>query len=145
MPLKKSQRSLKNWGKQKWRTSDGKPSKGKKRYLPDKAWKSLTKSEKAATNRAKATFLAVDIFQQIILHLNEEFNVSVCAVTGNESRVKKDWGWSTMIASDNYDYTIFKTLEYLFRDSDINFIDGDPTEIVVEEIVQTIVRGLPLM
>jgi hypothetical protein len=44
MPLKKSQRSLKDWGKQKWRTSDGKPSKGKKRYLPDKA----------ATNRAKA-------------------------------------------------------------------------------------------
>ena len=31
-----------------------KPSKGKKRYLPDAAWKSLTKSEKAATNRAKA-------------------------------------------------------------------------------------------
>ena len=54
MPLKKSQRSLKNWSKQKWRTSYGKPSKGKKRYLPDKAWKSLTKSEKAATNRAKA-------------------------------------------------------------------------------------------
>ena len=54
MPLKKSQRSLKDWGKQKWRTSSGKPSKGKRRYLPDKAWKSLTKSEKAATNRAKA-------------------------------------------------------------------------------------------
>jgi len=54
MPLKKSQRSLKDWGKQKWRTSDGKPSKGKKRYLPDKAWKSLSKSEKAATNKAKA-------------------------------------------------------------------------------------------
>ena len=54
MPLKKSQRSLTNWGKPTWRTSDGKPSKGKKSYLPDKAWKSLTKSEKAATNRAKA-------------------------------------------------------------------------------------------
>ena len=54
MPLKKSQRSLKDWGKQKWRTSDGKPSKGKKRYLPDKAWKALSSSEKAATNRAKA-------------------------------------------------------------------------------------------
>ena len=48
------QRSLLNWGKQKWRTSDGSPSKGKKRYLPDKAWKSLSASEKAATNRAKA-------------------------------------------------------------------------------------------
>ena len=54
MPLKKSQRSLKNWTKQKWRTSSGKKSEGKRRYLPDKAWKSLSAKEKAATNRAKA-------------------------------------------------------------------------------------------
>ncbi len=54
MALAKSQRSLKKWTKQKWRTSDGKPSKGKKRYLPDAAWKALSPSEKAATNRAKA-------------------------------------------------------------------------------------------
>ena len=54
MPLKKSQRSLKRWTQQKWRTSDGKPSKGKKRYLPDAAWKALTPAEKRATNRAKA-------------------------------------------------------------------------------------------
>ena len=54
MALAKSQKSLKDWGKQKWRTSDGSPSKGKKRYLPDAAWKSLSSSEKAATNRAKA-------------------------------------------------------------------------------------------
>jgi hypothetical protein len=51
--MKDSQKSLKDWTAQKWRTSDGKPSKGKKRYLPDAAWKSLTASEKAATNRAK--------------------------------------------------------------------------------------------
>ncbi len=54
MALAKSQQSLKNWGSQKWRTSDGKPSKGKKRYLPDAAWKALTPAEKAATNKAKA-------------------------------------------------------------------------------------------
>ena len=54
MPLKKSQKSLKKWTKQKWRTSDGKPSKGKKRYLPDAAWKALSAAEKRATNRAKA-------------------------------------------------------------------------------------------
>ena len=54
MALAKSQTSLKKWTKQKWRTSDGKPSKGKKRYLPAAAWKALSKSEKAATNRAKA-------------------------------------------------------------------------------------------
>ena len=54
MPLAKSQQSLKNWSNQKWRTSDGKPSKGKKRYLPDAAWNALSPAEKAATNKAKA-------------------------------------------------------------------------------------------
>ena len=54
MALAKSQKSLLNWGKQKWRTSAGSPSKGKKRYLPDAAWKALTPAEKAATNKAKA-------------------------------------------------------------------------------------------
>jgi len=54
MALAKSQKSLKNWTAQKWRTSDGKPSKGKKRYLPDAAWNALSPSEKAATNKAKA-------------------------------------------------------------------------------------------
>jgi hypothetical protein len=54
MALAKSQRSLKNWTAQKWRTSSGKKSEGKRRYLPDAAWKALSKSEKAATNRAKA-------------------------------------------------------------------------------------------
>ena len=54
MALKKAQKSLKKWTKQEWTTSDGKPSRGKKRYLPKAAWKSLSASEKAATNRAKA-------------------------------------------------------------------------------------------
>jgi hypothetical protein len=52
--LKAPQKSLKDWTDQKWRTSDGSPSKGKKRYLPDAAWKALSPAEKAATNRAKA-------------------------------------------------------------------------------------------
>ena len=52
---KSPQQSLKDWTAQKWRTSDGKPSEGKKRYLPDAAWTSLSPAEKAATNRAKAS------------------------------------------------------------------------------------------
>jgi len=52
--MKAPQKSLKKWTKQKWRTSDGSKSEGKKRYLPDKAWDSLSASEKAATNAAKA-------------------------------------------------------------------------------------------
>jgi hypothetical protein len=35
---KSSDNSLAKWTDQKWRTSDGTPSKGTKRYLPDKAW-----------------------------------------------------------------------------------------------------------
>lgn len=52
--MKNPQQSLKEWTAQKWRTSDGKPSKGKKRYLPDAAWSALSPAEKAATNKAKA-------------------------------------------------------------------------------------------
>ena len=54
MALKKSQRSLKAWGKQKWRTKSGKPSKQTgERYLPTAAIKSLTPAEYAATTREK--------------------------------------------------------------------------------------------
>ena len=54
MALAKSQQSLKKWSQEKWKTSDGKPSKGKKRYLPSAAWDALTPAEKAATNKTKA-------------------------------------------------------------------------------------------
>ena len=50
------QKSLSKWTKEKWRTSDSKPADrpgGTTRYLPDKAWKKLSSSEKAATNRKK--------------------------------------------------------------------------------------------
>ena len=52
---KDPQQSLKDWTDQKWRTSSGKPSKGRLRYLPDAAWDVLSPAEKAATNRAKAS------------------------------------------------------------------------------------------
>lgn len=54
LSVKKTQQSLKSWTDQKWRTSDGSKSNGKKRYLPDAAWNSLTPAEKRATNAAKA-------------------------------------------------------------------------------------------
>jgi len=54
MALAKSQRSLKSWSGQKWRTKSGKPSsKTGERYLPEKAIKSLTSAEYAATTKAK--------------------------------------------------------------------------------------------
>ena len=54
MALKKSQESLKDWGKQKWTTKSGKPSaKTGERYLPKKAIKALTPAEYAATTAKK--------------------------------------------------------------------------------------------
>ena len=54
MALKKPQKSLKKWTKQKWRTKSGKPSaKTGERYLPEKAIKALSPSEYARTTKAK--------------------------------------------------------------------------------------------
>ena len=52
--LKKSQRSLRAWTKQKWRTKSGKPSaETGERYLPKKAREALSSQEYAATTKAK--------------------------------------------------------------------------------------------
>jgi hypothetical protein len=52
--LKASQKSLKDWTDQKWRTKSGKPSsKTGERYLPEAAIKALSPAEYAATTRAK--------------------------------------------------------------------------------------------
>ena len=54
MALAKSQRSVKAWGKQNWRTKSGnKSSQTGERYLPEKAIKSLSSAEYAATTKAK--------------------------------------------------------------------------------------------
>jgi hypothetical protein len=54
--LKAPQKSLKDWGDQKWRTKSGKPStQGPKatgeRYLPEKAIKALSPAEYAASTK----------------------------------------------------------------------------------------------
>jgi len=52
--VKAPQKSLKDWGKQKWRTKSGKKSSETgERYLPAKAIAALSDSEYAATTRAK--------------------------------------------------------------------------------------------
>ena len=56
--MRKPQKSLLDWGKQKWRTKSGKPStQGPQatgeRYLPSAAIKAMSASEYAATTRKK--------------------------------------------------------------------------------------------
>ena len=52
--MKPSQKSLKDWTAQEWRTKSGKPSsKTGERYLPKAAIDSLSQQEYASTTRAK--------------------------------------------------------------------------------------------
>jgi len=52
--MKPSQKSLKDWTVQEWRTKSGKPSsKTGERYLPKAAIDSLSQQEYASTTRAK--------------------------------------------------------------------------------------------
>ena len=52
--MKATQKSLKDWGDQDWRTKSGKKSSETgERYLPSAAIKNLTAAEYAATTRAK--------------------------------------------------------------------------------------------
>lgn len=88
----------------------------------------------AATNRSRAVFLAVDIIQQIILDLNEDFNVTIASVTGNESRVGEHIHYSDFLAGDSYDIVIHNMLTYLFKDKPgVKFVPVDnPVEAVVD-------------
>lgn len=52
--MKAPQKSLKDWGDQKWTTKSGKKSSETgERYLPEKAIKALSPAEYAATTKAK--------------------------------------------------------------------------------------------
>jgi predicted MPP superfamily phosphohydrolase len=82
-----------------------------------------------STNRAKATFLGVHLLKHFILDLNSVANISVGCVSGNESRAY-ELGWVDMVATDNYDFTIFEMLRLLMPD--INFITSGGLELVVE-------------
>ena len=57
MALKKSQKSLKKWGKQKWgyvtKGDEKKPKSKRGRYLPKSVRDKMTPSQKAASNRKK--------------------------------------------------------------------------------------------
>lgn len=84
-----------------------------------------------SVNRSQAVFLAVDLLQQVIHDIGEDYAVSVACVTGNESRLKQEWGWTDFMASDNYDFVIFEMLRSMFLTSNVNFIQDDPSEVVV--------------
>jgi len=84
-----------------------------------------------ATNRAMATFVAVDLLRQFVLDIASKFAVSVASVLGNESRVGKDLAFSDNVLSDNYDFTIVNMVRLLVEGSGIVFSPLDRLELIV--------------
>ena len=85
-----------------------------------------------ATNRTKASLIATEILFHFLQDINRAANLKVVSVSGNESIVKDDFGFSEFTMSDNYDYLVYNMLKKLFRDSKgVEFIDGDPVEQVI--------------
>lgn len=86
-----------------------------------------------STNRAKATLLAVHLYKQFLMDLRSEFFVDCFGVTGNESRAKENLGWVDVVATDNYDFTIYSMLQVIFEaieDKGMRFHDFQANETV---------------
>lgn len=86
-----------------------------------------------ATNRAKATFLAVKLLTQFVSDLNQYANVDIISVTGNESRIREDYTFVDALATDNFDFMIYEIMKLIFADSkSVKFLSGNTFEYVFE-------------
>jgi len=68
-----------------------------------------------ATNRSRASILSVYLLEQFLLDLNQDFNLHIDSVVGNESRVDPEMGYSEIVMTNNYSYEIYEMLRMLFR------------------------------
>jgi len=92
-----------------------------------------------ATNRSNATYLSYCLLAQFILDLNQIANIHIASVSGNESRIREEKGYSDIVATDNYDFTILNMLKVGLGDKKgIEFVNGDPSELVVSVAGQNV-------
>lgn len=92
-----------------------------------------------STNRAQATMLSFFILEQFILDLNKDFNITIASVSGNESRIEKEMGYSDIISTDNFDIIIENILKIVFRNCPgVRFVEGSPREKLINVAGQNI-------
>lgn len=91
--------------------------------------KNLTNSE----HRSKASLQAAFLIEQFILDLNEDCNLTVTSVVGNESRLDDIFPNDERLITHNLDWTIFNILKVIFRNSKgVSFLDGNYKEKVIK-------------
>lgn len=82
-----------------------------------------------STNRAKASLISVNLLQYFIVDIMHIAPLDLVMISGNESRVSDEMGYSDIMASDNYDYLIYNMLKMLFRKvPDVKFWDNESME-----------------
>ena len=91
-----------------------------------------------ATNRTKATLVAVDILQAFLRDIATAAPVEVYGITGNESRVNKECGWSEPLATDSYDLMIYEILKkWLSSHPSLAFKGFKANELVLSVLNRT--------
>jgi predicted phosphodiesterase len=91
-----------------------------------------------ATNRSRATLLAADILRAFLLDLRSAFPLEVYGITGNESRVTQELGWSDPLATDSYDLMIYGILQRSLAGVDgIGFCGFRAHELLFEVLGRT--------
>ncbi len=92
-----------------------------------------------SVNRADASMLSFFLLKQFILELNENFNITIASVSGNESRMNDEIGFTDAICRDNYDFTLENMIRIQFDNCPgISFIDGGAKEKIVSVAGQNI-------
>lgn len=84
----------------------------------------------ARTNVVMNAYL---ILRDMILDLNQDFKISIAAVSGNESRLAEGFDSSNFLASNNFDMMIFHMLRHSLESDSIKFLNGNPNPI--EQVV----------
>jgi predicted MPP superfamily phosphohydrolase len=94
-----------------------------------------------ATIKSKAIFVAVDLLNQVLMDLSNDFKLTVVSVLGNESRVEKEMSFSNEAISDNYDFIILSMLKTLIKASknpNISFGEIDKMEMIINIMGQNV-------
>ncbi|MFN9643814.1 MAG: hypothetical protein ACK6BG_01525 [Cyanobacteriota bacterium] len=82
--------------------------------------------------------MAVDILRAFLLDLRTQFTLEIYCITGNESRVKQELGWSEALATDSYDLMIYAILQRGFEGVEgIDFRGFQANELLFEVMGRT--------
>lgn len=69
-----------------------------------------------STNNAIACIVTTQLIGMFLSDLLNHFKIELGGVTGNESRLDKDLGWSEMVATNNWDMVVYGMLKAKFQD-----------------------------